>query len=121
MTQTRRYRYQADSGNIYNARTDSDEGLQSIRGDEPGGVVSEELTFEFSKNTLEVGCKPRHFVLSRAMAGGAAANCLQNDSKRYKFVICLTSANFNAVALGTTVTSKGQTYVVQRRVAEQMR
>lgn len=121
MTQTRRYRYQADSGNIYNARTDSDAGLQTIRGDEPGGEVSEELTFEFSKNTLEVGCKPRHFVLSRSMDGAEAQNCLQNDTKRYKAVICLTSANFNNVALGSQVTSKGQTYTVQRRVAEQMR
>lgn len=118
---TSRYRYKTDKSNIFNARTDNDEGLDEIRGAEPQGQVTEELTFEFSKNTLEVGCKPRHFVLSRAMEGGAAANCLQNDSKRFKFVICLSPEHFNSVAIGSEVECKGQTYTVQRRVAEQMR
>lgn len=120
MTATARYKYESNAGNIFQARTDNDDELSAIRGNEPSGTQTEYLTFEFSKNAKEVGCRPRHVKLVREISGGNASNCLENNGKRYKNVIVLTKDKFNQINIGQTVTVDSQPYKVQAKVNERM-
>lgn len=124
MTATARYRYQTDRGNVFFARTDNDEELDVIRGPEPTTATqTENITFEFSKNAREVGCRPRHVILVRDINddGQTQGLCVGQSARAYKKVIVLTESHFNSLTIGQSVTVDGQTYRLQARRAEEMR
>jgi hypothetical protein len=121
---TAKYAYESDNGNIFYARMDDSSSLDTIRGVEPEGEATENLTFEFSKNALEVGCRPRHVTLVRQISDPDAPTCLIDEIGVTKDVIVLTKAHFNTLKTGksgTTVTYSGSTYRVKAKVFEQMR
>jgi hypothetical protein len=116
---TGKYKYEADSGNIYYARTDDSEALAAIRGTEPTGNVTESMTFRVSKNTKEVGCKPRHCLLY-PKGTDVSEGCILNPKAASKQVVVLKKAA-NVPARGTPVTVNGREYVVGSVIGEQMR
>lgn len=121
---TAKYPYQTDKGNRFFARTDDSVALDSIRGTEPTGETTENITFEFTKNAKEVGCRPRHVVLVRQVSIPGAPPCLVDTVDIGKKVIVLTQAHFNSLKTGksgTQVTFGGQQYRVKTKVFEQMR
>lgn len=115
---TERYKYKTDKGNIFWVRTDDSPALASIRGTAPTGTPTENITFEFSKNSKEVGCKPRHCILKLKDAT-ASTNCLLPPNQTTKRVIVLDPAT-NPPA-GTTVVVNGREWIVGSVISEQMR
>lgn len=121
---TAKYAYETDKGNIFFARTDDATALDSIRGSEPTGEATENITFEFTKSALEVGCRPRHVVLVRQITDPDAPECLIDTTDIPKKVIVLTKAKFTELKTGksgTTVTIGSSTYRVKSKVFEQTR
>lgn len=121
---TAKYAYETDKDNIFFARTDDAAALDAIRGAEPTGNPTENITFEFSKNALEVGCRPRHVVLVRQIQDPNAPDCLIDTFDASKKVIVLTKAKFTELKTGksgTTVSLGGITYRVKTKVFEQTR
>ena len=117
-----RYKYEANSGNIFYARTDSDNELAVIRGAEPAGNNTEYLTFRVTKNAGEVGCRPRTAVLVRQITNPSAGDsCVDNNGSRKKEVVVLTKAHYDALATGTAVTVNGENYKVSGKRQEVMR
>jgi hypothetical protein len=115
---TQRYRYQTDKGNIFNARTDDSPDLANIRGAEPAGAVTEDITFEVSKNSKAVGCKPRHVKLYLKVAD-TVEGCMLNPKGVVKEVVVLKPDT--VPPKGTEKTVNGRVYVVGPVVGEQMR
>lgn len=115
---TARYKYEADSGNIFYARTDDDSELQSIRGDQPTGSVTENITFKVSKNAGEVGCKPRHCILV-LKTDESISDCLVNPKAARKTVVVLKKDH--TPPIGTEITVNGRKWVVGSVIGEQMR
>jgi len=120
MATTARYKYESNANNIFFARTDSDDELASIRGTEPTATQTEYLTFEFSKNSREVGCRPRHALLVRTIGTGSANNCLEDGGKAFKRTIVLSPTHFDNLQIGTSVTVDSQEYKVQAKIVERM-
>jgi hypothetical protein len=121
---TAKFPYETDNGNIFFVRGDDASTLDTIRGTEPTGEPTENLTFEFTKNSLEVGCKPRSVTLVRQVTDPNAPTCLIDDFGATKEVVVLTRAHFNTLKTGksgTTVTYSGQQYRVKTKTFEQMR
>jgi len=121
---TARYRYETDKGNVFYARTDDHAALAAIRGSEPTGTQTENITFEFSKNALEVGCKPRHAVLVRLVTVAGTPECILEDFAQTKSVVVLTKAHFDSLVTGqagTTVTIGTVQWRVKTKVDERMR
>lgn len=121
---TAKYAYETDNDNIFFCRTDDATALDAIRGTEPTGEPTENLTFEFTKNALEVGCRPRHVVLVRQITDPDAPDCLIDTFDSSKKVIVLTKAKFTQLKAGksgTTVSLGGTPYRVKTKVFEQMR
>lgn len=116
---TDKYRYKTDKGNIFYCRTDDSPELASIRGAEPTGNVTENITFKVSKKTKEVGFKPRQAIL--ALKGSqTAAGCLVNPNSVTKRVIILDPAT-TIPNRGTELTVNGRTWVVSGFTSEQSR
>lgn len=115
---TTRYKYETDNGNVFFARTDNDSELASIRGAAPTEAPTENLTFEFSKNTRMVGCKPRHCILTLKNTG-TGTGCLVPPNQTTKRVIVL-KPDHNPPT-GTEVTVNGRVWIVGSVIGEQMR
>jgi len=115
---TDRYKYQTDKGNIFYVRTDDDAELASIRGAAPTGAPTENITFQASKNSKEVGCKPRHCILS-LVSTQTVQGCLVPPNQTTKRVAVL-SPTHNPPA-GTQITVNGRTWLVGSVIGEQMR
>lgn len=115
---TNRYRYQTDKGNIFNARTDDAAALASCRGAEPTGATTEDITFEVSKNSKAVGCKPRHVKLYLKVAD-TVEGCMLNPKGVVKEVVVLKPDTIPP--RGTDVTVNGRTFIIGSVVGEQMR
>ncbi|WP_156815597.1 hypothetical protein [Pseudanabaena sp. PCC 6802] len=81
------------------------------------------MTFEFSKNSKQVGCRPRSAILRREYVGGAAAadSCIDTSGSRNKYVIVLTSAHYDSLQIGTAVSVNGINYTVAGKRREEMR
>jgi hypothetical protein len=121
---TAKYAYETDRGNVFFARTDDAVALDAIRGEEPSKESTENITFEFTKNALEVGCRPRYVVLVRQITDPAAPECLIDTTDIPKKVIVLTKSKFTELKTGksgTTVTLGSTTYRVKAKVFEQTR
>lgn len=118
---TARFKYETDAGNTFFARTDSDPELAAIRGQPPTEKALEQITFKSSKNSKQVGCKPREAILARTIGTENEANCITDIAKRYKYVVVLTAAHAGTlVPEVTTVTCDGQQYVFKGISAEDM-
>lgn len=115
---TQRYRYKTDKGNIFNARTDDSASLASIRGVEPTEAITEDITFEVSKNSKAVGCKPRHCKLYLKVAD-TVEGCMLNPKGVVKEVVVLKPDH--VPPRGTTVNVNGRDFIVGSVVGEQMR
>lgn len=115
---TTRYRYETDKGNIFYCRTDNSPALASCRGPEPTGSITENITFEFSKNAKEVGCRPRHVMLYLKVAD-TVDGCMLNPKGVRKNVIVLK--NTTIPPTGTTINVNGRDFIVGGVVGEQMR
>jgi len=115
---TQRYRYETDKGYIFNARTDDAASLASCRGTEPTGAITEDITFEVSKNSKAVGCKPRHVKLHLKVAD-TVEGCLLNPKGVVKEVVVLKPSTIPP--RGTPVTVNGREYLIGSIVKEQMR
>jgi hypothetical protein len=120
---TARYKYESNAGNIFYARTDSDSELDSIRGGQPAGVNTEYMTFEFSKNAKQVGCRPRSAVLKRSVVGGLAGGdgCVSIGGSRVKYVIVLTRQHYDTLILGQVLNINGLEYTLVSKRREEMR
>jgi len=121
---TAKFAYESDKGNVFFARTDDAAALDAIRGTEPTKEATENITFEFTKNTLEVGCRPRHVVLVRQITDENAPDCLIDTFDVGKKVIVLTKAKFTELKTGksgTTVVLGSDTYRVKTKVFETTR
>lgn len=116
---TTRYKYETDAGNFFFARTDNDSELASIRGAEPSGTTTESITFEFSKTSKSVGCKPRHCILKLKNEDDSDGTCLIPPSNTVKRVVVLRPDHNPPT--GTTITVNGRDWVVGSVVGEQMR
>jgi hypothetical protein len=122
MTQTARYKYKTDKGNVFYARTDSDTQLNSIRGSAPSGTPIENITFKASKGAKEVGCKPREAILARIIGTEDDGNCITDTAQRYKYVVVLTPENVDKLIPGQTrVTVDGTQYLFKGMSEEKMR
>lgn len=115
---TSRYKYKTDKGNIFYARTDDSPELASVRGAAPTGTPTENITFEFSKNSKAVGCKPRHCILN-LKSTAASTGCLLPPSQTTKRVIVLDPAT--TPPAGSEITVNGRVWIVGSVVSEQMR
>lgn len=115
---TQKYRYETDKGNIFNARTDDAAALASCRGTEPTGAITEDITFEVSKNSKAVGCKPRHVKLYLKVAD-TVEGCMLNPKGVVKEVVVLKPSTIPP--RGTDVTVNGRTFIVGSMIGEQMR
>lgn len=115
---TNRYKYKTDKGNIFYCRTDDSAELATVRGAAPTAAATENITFEFSKNSKEVGCKPRHCILTLKNTV-ATEGCLLPPSQTTKRVIVLDPAT-NPPA-GTEITVNGRVWIVGSVIGEQMR
>jgi hypothetical protein len=115
---TNRYKYKTDKGNIFYARTDDAPELASIRGTAPTAAATENITFEFSKNSKEVGCKPRHCILN-LKNNATSTGCLLPPNQTTKRVIVLDPATNPPT--GTEVTVNGRVWIVGSVIGEQMR
>jgi len=113
-----KYKYETDKNNIFYARTDDAAALSVVRGEEPSGATTESITFEFSKNSREVGCKPRHCILY-LKGNNTVSGCLVDPKSVVKRVIVL-KPTFNPIK-GTEVTVNGRVWVIGSIVGEQMR
>jgi len=111
-------RYQTDKGNIFNARTDDSPALAACRGAEPAGAVTEDITFEVSKNSRAVGCKPRHVKLYLKVAD-TIDGCMLNPKGVVKEVVVLKPDT--VPPRGTTINVNGRDFIVGSTVGEQMR
>lgn len=116
---TQKYKYETDAGNFFFARTDDSADLASVRGEEPTGTTTESITFEFSKKSKAVGCKPRHCILRLKFEGEDDGTCLLPPNITTKRVIVLKPSTNPPT--GTEVTVNGRTYTVGAVVGEQMR
>lgn len=115
---TSRYKYQTDNGNVFWARTDNAAALSSVRGTAPTEAALENITFEFSKNSRMVGCKPRHCILNLKNTG-TGTGCLLPPNKTTKRVIVL-KPDTNPPQ-GTEITVNGRVWIVGSVIGEQMR
>lgn len=115
---TQKYRYETDKGNIFYARTDDADSLAAVRGAEPTGNITESITFEVSKNSKAVGCKPRHVKLFLKGAD-TAEGCMLNPKGAPKEVVVLKKDT--VPKQGTEVTVNGRVYVIGSITDEQMR
>ena len=115
---TERYKYKTDKGNIFWCRTDDSPALASVRGVAPTGTPTENITFEFSKNSKEVGCKPRHCILNLKNTA-AGTGCLLPPNQTTKRVIVLDPAT--TPPAGTEIKVNGRDWIVGSVIAEQMR
>jgi hypothetical protein len=115
---TARYRYEADTGNIFYTRTDDDPELESVRGAQPTGSITENLTFKVSKNSGEVGCKPRHCILT-LKTDQSVSDCLVNPNAARKTVVVLKKDHVPPI--GTEITVNGRKWIVGSVIGEQMR
>lgn len=115
---TTRYKYETDNGNIFYARTDNDSELASVRGAAPTEAAVENITFEFSKNAREVGCKPRHCILNLKNTA-AGTGCLLPPNQTTKRVVVL-KPDTNPPQ-GTEITVNGRVWIVGSVIGEQMR
>lgn len=115
---TQRYKYKSDKGNIFYARTDDSPALASVRGAAPTGAATENITFKFSKNSKEVGVKPRHVILNLKTTE-AGVGCLLPPSQITKRVIVLDPATNPPE--GTEITVNGRVWIVGSVIGEQMR
>lgn len=121
---TAKYAYETDKDNVFYVRCDDAAALDAIRGTEPTGEATENITFEFSKNANEVGCIPRHVVLVRQITDPNAPDCLIDTFDAGKRVPVLTKAKFNELKTGksgTTVALGSITYRVKSKVFQQTR
>jgi|GEM_PF-3325996 len=116
---TTRYKYETDAGNVFFARTDNDTELSNIRGTAPTDAVTENITFEFSKNSRMVGCKPRHVILNLKKTTPTGGECILPPGQTTKRVIVLKK-DFNPPT-GTEITVNGRKWIVGSLVGEQMR
>jgi hypothetical protein len=122
---TTRYKYETDNGNVFYARTDNDSELAAIRGDAPTTAALENITFEFSKNSREVGCKPRHCILTLVQTQVGTENtdtgaaCLLPPGQTTKRVIIL-KPDTNPPQ-GTEIPVNGRRWIVGSVIGEQMR
>lgn len=121
---TAKYAYETDQGNVFFVRCDDSTALDTIRGTEPTGTPTENLTFEFTKNALEVGARPRYVTLVRQVADPNTPTCLIDSTEAGKKVPVLTKEKFNQLKTGksgTTVEIGSQTYRVKTKTFEVMR
>ena len=115
---TNRYKYETDNGNIFWARTDNAAALNTVRGSAPTLAPRENITFEFSKNSKMVGCKPRHCILTLKKST-SGVGCLLPPGQTTKRVIVL-KPDTNPPT-GTEINCNGRIYIVGSVVGEQMR
>ena len=116
---TGKYRYKTDKGNLFYARTDDSPDLASIRGAEPSGNVTENITFKVSKSSKEVGFKPRQAIL--ALQGTQSiSGCLVNPNNVTKRVVILDPATV-LPQRGTVLTVNGRSWVLTGYTTEHSR
>jgi hypothetical protein len=116
---TTRYKYETDANNVFYARTDNANTLESCRGPAPTAAPTESITFEFSKNNRMVGCKPRHVILNLKKAAASGNDCILPPGQTTKRVVVLRPDTNPPT--GTEVTVNGRVWVVGSVVGEQMR
>lgn len=115
---TTRYKYETDNGNVFWARTDNAAELSTVRGAAPTTAPIENITFEFSKNSKMVGCKPRHCILNLKKTD-AGTGCILPPGQTTKRVIVLKPDTNPPV--GTEITVNGRVWIVGSVIGEQMR
>lgn len=115
---TNKYKYQSDKGNIFYARTDDSDELSGVRGEQPTGAVTENITFKVSRGSKEVGCTPRHVILY-LKTSTTSDGCLVNPKTVSKKVVVLK--NSTTLTPGTEVPCNGRTWIIGSVVGEQMR
>ncbi|OYQ66646.1 hypothetical protein B9G53_03505 [Pseudanabaena sp. SR411] len=116
---TTRYKYETDKGNIFWARTDNATALSGVRGTAPTETATENITFEFSKNSKEVGCRPRHCILKLKYEGEEVEGCLLPPNQTTKRVVVLRP-DHNPTT-GAEIVIGGRTWIVGSVIGEQMR
>lgn len=115
---TKRYKYETNAGNIFFAETDDAASLDTVRGAQPTGAVTESITFKVSKSSKESGCKPRHCILV-LKTSESVSECLVNPKAARKTVVVLKSDH--TPPIGTEVTVNGRVWIVGSVIGEQMR
>lgn len=126
------YKYTTNEGSIFKCRMDNDAVLDNIRGTPATGATTENMTVRISKNNKEAGISPRYVIFAREVGttggGGGGGSCVLTTGKRYKNVICLTKAAFDAVVTGaiggagvTNFQQNGQTYYAASKHGEAVR
>lgn len=116
---TGKYKYATNRGNIFYCRTDDSPDLASIRGTEPVGNTTESITFEFSKSSRSVGCKPR-FCTLKLKTATSTAGCLIAPNDVTKKVIVL-KPDWALPVQGTEINVNGRIWIVSGVSGEQMR
>lgn len=116
---TNKYKYKTDKGNIFYCRTDDSPALAPIRGSEPVGNTTENITFEFSKNARAVGMKPRCCIL-KLKGTQTATGCLINPNSVTKRVIVLDPSTV-LPQQGSEITVNGRVWIVSSISSEQAR
>lgn len=107
---TAKYKYQTDKGNIFYCVSDDSPALDAIRGVEPNGNVTENMTIKTSKHSKEFGFKPRTCIL-KLKGSQSAAGCLINPNSITKRVAILTPTAV-LPQRGSEVTVNGRVWLV---------
>jgi len=114
-----RVKYQTNNDNIFNVILDDNTGISALIGTIPTAAYTENMTIRVTKNTKEVGIRPRMVLLTRTIGENAAdENCLVQTGERYKRVPIPTKARWDAIADNATFTIGGTTYKVAKKINE---
>lgn len=105
-----KYKYETDKGNIFYCVCDDSPALDSIRGTEPTGNITESITFKESKSSKEFGLKPRTAIL-KLKGAQTAEGCLVNPNSITKRVPIL-KRGANIPQRGTELTVNGRIWIV---------
>ena len=117
MAGTQRIKYATDSGSVFYVIVDEATGIDEVIGDPPAGAATEAMTIRVTRNTKEVGIRPRYVLLGRTIGTAGESNCLVQTGMRYKKVAIPTRARLDAIEVGTnadTFTIGGQLYTALR-------
>lgn len=114
-----RLKYQTDNGSIFYTIQEDDTGIAAIAGAPPTGEATEEMTVRISKNTRQVGIRPRYALLARKVGtDGEGANGLVQYGFHYRKVAILTDTQADTLEPETTYTIAGVAYTLKRVVKE---
>ena len=114
-----RVKYQTNNDSIFNVILDDNSGIDALIGTIPTGSYTENMTIKVSKNTKQVGIRPRMVLLTRTIGENAQEqNCLVQTGERYKRVPIPTKTRWDAIADKATFVIGGTTYTVQKKINE---